>query len=85
MRGESFSVRDQVDRFLGRLDLGKPLDLIADLRGLSCRAEAVAAFLSLLELVRLDLVQVHQTESGDLLLYRTERQVELHELEALKS
>ena len=85
VRGESFSVRDQVDRLLGRLSLGKPLDLIAHLRALSCRAEAVAAFLSLLELVRLDLVRVHQTEGGDLLLYRTERQVELDELEAVRS
>ena len=85
VRGENYSVRDQFERLLGRLTTGKPLDLIDDLRGLSCRAEAVAAFLALLELARLNLVRLHQTDVGDLLLYRTTRQVELHELEALGS
>lgn len=85
VRGESFSVREQFERLLALLDRGSALDLVADLRSLSCRAEAVSAFLALLELARLSLVRLHQTDSGDLLLYRTTRQVELHELETLRS
>jgi segregation and condensation protein A len=85
VRGESYSVRDQFERLLRALDVGKPLDLQADLRGLSCRAEAVATFLALLELARLNLVRLHQTDKGEILLYRTTRQVELHELEALRA
>jgi segregation and condensation protein A len=85
VRGESYSVRDQFERLLRSLDVGKPVDLLSDLRSLSCRAEAVATFLALLELARLNLVRVHQTDAGELLLYRTTRQVELHELEALRA
>ncbi|MDH3254254.1 MAG: segregation/condensation protein A [Acidobacteriota bacterium] len=85
VRSESFSVKDQFERLLNRLEVGKPLDVLADLRHLSCRAEAIATFLALLELARLDLVRVHQTGVGDLLLYRTKRQLELHELEALQA
>jgi segregation and condensation protein A len=86
VRGESFSIRGQFDRFLAALERRrKPLDLLADLRSLSCRGEAVAAFLALLELVRLSLVRLHQTEAGEILLYRTDRQVELHELEELRA
>ena len=40
-----------------------PFDLLADLRRRSCRAEAIAAFLAVLELARLNLVRIHQTES----------------------
>ncbi len=83
LRGESFSVRGQFERLLGLLDRGRPLDLVADLSGLSCRAEAVAGFLALLELARLNLVRIHQTEGGDVLLYRTERELALDELEAI--
>jgi len=83
LRGESFSVRGQFDRLLSRLDGGRPVDLVDDLAGLSCRAEAVAGFLALLELARLNLVRIHQTETGEVLLYRTEREVELDELEAI--
>jgi segregation and condensation protein A len=81
---ETFSVRDQVHRLLGVLDAGRPFDFVADLVGLSCRAEAIAAFLALLELARLHLVRVHQTGAGDLLLYRTTREAQSEELEALK-
>lgn len=81
--GETFSVREQVDRLLGRLSPQRPLDLVEDLRRLSCRAEAVAAFLALLEMVRLDLVRLHRTEGGDIVIYRSTKQVELHELEAV--
>ncbi len=72
---ETYSVRGQFDRLLGILDAGHPYDLIADLRGLTCRAEAISTFLAVLELARLNLVRVHQTENGDILLYRTTREL----------
>lgn len=72
---ETYSVRGQFDRLMGILDAGHPYDLIADLRGLTCRAEAIATFLAVLELARLNLVRVHQTENGDILLYRTTREL----------
>jgi segregation and condensation protein A len=75
LSGEAFSVRGQFDRLLSHLDAGHPYDLIADLRGLSCRAEAIATFLAVLELARLNLIRVHQTEAGDVLLYRTTREL----------
>ncbi len=71
---EEFSVRAQFDRLLGALDAGRPFDLLLDLRRRSCRAEAIAAFLAVLELARLNLVRLHQTESGEVLLYRTTRE-----------
>jgi segregation and condensation protein A len=80
---ETYSVRDQVHRLLRVLDAGRPYDFVADLKARSCRAEAVAGFLALLELARLHLVRVHQTEGGDILLYRTTREVRSEELEAL--
>jgi chromatin segregation and condensation protein Rec8/ScpA/Scc1 (kleisin family) len=60
---------------LGFLDAGHPYDLIADLKERTCRAEAIATFLAVLELARLNLIRVHQTESGDILLYRTTREL----------
>lgn len=80
---EHFSVRDQVRRLLAALDRGRPYDLFADLRALSCRPEVIAAFLAVLELARLSLVRVHQTDSGDVVLYRTTREADHEELEAL--
>jgi segregation and condensation protein A len=82
---EEFSVRGQFDRLMSILDAGHPYDLIADLRGLSCRAEAIATFLAVLELARLNLVRVHQTESGDVLLYRTTRELGDLDREAIGS
>jgi segregation and condensation protein A len=82
---ESFSVRSQFDRMLAELAPERPFDLLADLRGRSCRAEAVAGFLAVLELVRLGLVRLHQTEGGEVLLYRTEREIEQHELEGVEA
>lgn len=81
---ESFSVRGQFERLLERLRLDRPLDLLADLTDRSCRAEAVAAFLAVLELARLCLVRLHQTEGGELLLYRTRKELQQHELEAIR-
>jgi segregation and condensation protein A len=81
---EAFSVRSQFDRLLGALDAGRPFDLLRDLRRLSCRAEAIAAFLAVLELARLNLVRLHQTESGEVLLYRTTREAATAEVEAIE-
>ncbi|HVR96454.1 MAG TPA: segregation/condensation protein A [Thermoanaerobaculia bacterium] len=83
LSGEVFSVRGQFDRLLSHLDAGRPYDLVADLRGLSCRAEAIAAFLAVLELARLNLIRVHQTEAGDVLLYRTTRELSDQDREAI--
>jgi segregation and condensation protein A len=82
---EEFSVRGQFDRLMGILDAGRPYDLIADLRERSCRAEAIATFLAVLELARLNLVRVHQTEGGDVLLYRTTRELGELDREAIGS
>jgi segregation and condensation protein A len=81
--GEAFSVRDQFDRLLAALAAGRPFDLLADLRRRSCRAEAIAAFLAVLELARLNLIRVHQTESGEILVYRTTRELGAEEREAI--
>jgi segregation and condensation protein A len=82
---EEFSVRGQFDRLLGILDAGHPFDLILDLKDRTCRAEAIAVFLAVLELARLNLVRIHQTEAGDILLYRTTRELGDADREALGS
>jgi segregation and condensation protein A len=80
---DAFSVRGQFDRLLAVLDAGRPFDLVDDLRTRSCRAEAISAFLAVLELARLNLVRVHQTEAGDILLYRTTRELSTEDREAI--
>lgn len=80
---DAFSVRGQFDRLLAILDAGRPFDLVDDLRTRSCRAEAISAFLAVLELARLNLVRVHQTEAGDILLYRTTREMTHEDWEAI--
>ncbi|MGH9465588.1 MAG: segregation and condensation protein A [Thermoanaerobaculia bacterium] len=82
---ERYSVRDQLERLLGELDRARPFDLVADLRARRCRAEVVAAFLAVLELARLALVRLHQTASGEILLYRTSRELGAQDLEALET
>jgi len=84
VRREDFHVRDQLERLLGLLAKDRPYDLLEDLRGRSCRGEVVAAFLAVLELARLNLVRFHQTAAGEILLYRTDREIQLHELEAIQ-
>ena len=80
-RGETFDVRGQIQRLMERLRTGDALDLGDDLLGLSCRAEAVAAFLAVLEMCRMQLIRIHQTEPGDVMLYRTARELRSQELE----
>jgi segregation and condensation protein A len=81
---ESYSVRGQFDRLLALLDPGHPFDMLEDLRHRACRPEAIAAFLAVLELARLSLVRVHQTSSGELLLYRTTRELDAADREAIQ-
>ena len=85
LRGESFSVRQQIERLLGGLRPSRPFDLMDDLRCLSGRAEAIAAFLAVLEMSRLHLIRLHQTEKGAILVYRTTRELDLQELEAIQA
>lgn len=80
---ESFSVKGQLSRLLRVMGLGRPYDLLADLRSCSCRAEAIAAFLAILEMARLNLARLHQTEGGEILLYRTTREASSEELETV--
>ena len=84
LQREDFRVRDQLERLLGILGRDRPLDLLDDLRSRSCRGEVVAAFLAVLELARLNLVRFHQTSAREILLYRTEREIQRHELEAIQ-
>jgi len=80
---DRFSVRDLFERMLAALEPGRTFDLLAHLRGLSCRAEAIAAFLAVLELVRLSLVRLHQGADGGIVLFRTTREARAEDLEAI--
>ena len=84
LTAEVFSVRQQIERLLARLKPGRPYELIDDLRSLSCRAEAIATFLAVLEMTRMLLIRLHQTEQGAVLLYRTDRELLMSELEAVQ-
>jgi chromatin segregation and condensation protein Rec8/ScpA/Scc1 (kleisin family) len=83
LHGEVFSVRDQLHRLWKRLEGGRPFDALDDLRSRSCRAEAVSAFLAILEMARLGLVRLHQTAAGSVLLYRTAKELDLDALEGI--
>ncbi len=84
LRTESYSVRSQIDRLLVCLAAGKPYDLLDDMRRLTCRAEAIATFLAVLEMARMLLVRIHQTSDGSVVLYRTTRELQATELEAIQ-
>lgn len=84
LQGESFSVRDQLLRLVKKLEGGRPFDVVDDLRTRSCRAEAVAAFLAVLEMARLGLIRLHQTAAGSVLLYRTARELSAAEIEGIQ-
>jgi segregation and condensation protein A len=82
--GESYPVRGQFERLLRALAPGRPYDLIHDLRTRACRAEAISAFLAVLELARLALVRIHQGAAGAIVLYRTTRELEAQELQGIE-
>ncbi len=84
MSRETYSVREQFERLLAALEGGRPFDLLADLRRRRSRGEIVAAFLAVLEAARMHLVRMHQSEGGELVLYRTTRELRSHELEAVQ-
>jgi len=84
LRTESYTVRSQIDRLLVCLMAGKPYDLLDDMRSLTCRAEAIATFLAVLEMARMLLVRVHQSPDGSIVLYRTTRDLNVAELEAIQ-
>lgn len=81
---ETFSVRDQVSRLLRRLRGGRALRLLDELRTLSCRAEAIAAFLAVLEMARMELIRMHQESDGEIQILRTSRDLRDTELEAIE-
>ncbi|MDA8018433.1 MAG: segregation/condensation protein A [Thermoanaerobaculia bacterium] len=85
MAGESFSVRDQIQRLLSAVSADRPTSLFDDLASLSGRREAIAAFLAVLEMARMQLLRLHQSAKGAVLLYRTEREVQQAELEAVQA
>ncbi len=75
-RGETFSVRGQIERLLHRFDGGRSLDLQDDLFALSSRAEAIACFLAVLEMARLNLVRLHSAGGDSVVLFRTTRRLD---------
>lgn len=84
MTGEVFSVRDQITRLIAQLEAGRPIDLFDDLRTLSGRREAVAAFLAVLEMVKMALIHLHITAKG-VLVHRSTREINQQELEAIQA
>lgn len=82
---ESFPVRAQFDRLMETLNAAAPFDLLHDLRTRSCRAEAISTFLAVLELARLRLIRIHQTAGGEIVLYRTTRDLATEDLESLEA
>ena len=75
-QGETFSVRGQIERLLSRFEGGRSLDLKDDLFALSSRAEAIACFLAVLEMARLNLVRLHPSDAGSVFLFRTTRRLD---------
>jgi len=84
LQGETFSVREQILRLVAAMEGGRPYDLLADLSSLSGRGEAIAAFLAVLEMARMGIARIHQTGSGEVLLYRTSREIRREEIEAIE-
>lgn len=84
VEGEVFSVRDQITRLIHDLEAGKPIDLFDDLRTLSGRREAIAAFLAVLEMVKMALIHLHITAKG-VLVHRSSRELVREELEAIQA
>lgn len=84
VEGEVFSVRDQITRLIHQLEAGKAIDLFDDLRTLSGRREAIAAFLAVLEMVKMALIHIHVSQKG-VLVHRSSRELVREELEAIQS
>ena len=84
LTGETYSVRDQVQRLLAALALDRPTNLFDDLSSLSGRREAIAAFLAVLEMARMQLLRLHQAKDA-VLMYRTQRELQLAELETVQA
>ena len=83
LQGESYSVREQIHRLLARLLPGRSIELADDLLSLSSRGEAIAAFLAILEMCRMQLVRLHLTDAGEVLVFRTTREPDAAELETV--
>ena len=84
LQTEVFSVRDQLLRLAKKLEGGRSFDVLDDLRSRSCRSEAVAAFLAVLEMARLGLIRLHQSDGGAILLYRTAKEIDQTVLEGIQ-
>lgn len=78
---QTFSIREKMDEMLGRVrESVGPTPLSDVLRSLSGRAEAIAVFLALLELLRLRIVRALQAEEfGEIYLERTDEEVSLED------
>lgn len=85
VQGESWSVRDQIRRLLAHVSRSRAFDLLADLRERSCRAEAIATFLAVLELLRLGAVRLSLAGGEQLVLFRTKTELDRDALEAIGS
>lgn len=59
---QSFSVQDKMEEILGKLDKKPQGFLLNDLFLTGTKSEKVAAFLGMLELLRMGLIIIHQTE-----------------------
>ncbi len=81
-RGETFTVRGQIERLARSFEGGRTLDLQDDLFALSSRAEAIACFLAVLEMARLNLIRLHAS-AGSVLMFRTTRSLDPLLLEEL--
>jgi segregation and condensation protein A len=70
---QRFSIREKMEQMLSRVKSGgRPVPLSDVFRALSGRAEAIAVFLAVLELLRLRVVRARQeAEFGDILLEST--------------
>ncbi len=83
IHGEAWSVRDQIRRLLSLVSRAQAFDLVRDLRERSCRAEAIATFLAVLELLRLGAVRLSLAGGSDLVLFRTKNELDHEALEAI--
>ena len=88
---DSSEVGDTGQLLVGGCDLaelaeeyGTPLFVYDEAQLRARCAEAVAAFLAVLELAKLQLVRLLQSSNGNILLYRTTRELLAEDLEAIQ-